>query len=146
LLRFWKKFNGPWWQKKQNAKARKQKNWGEKFHRVFVFQIFPRKTEKLQFNFFSLVFFRDSKHTTSTRPLKTNGDQRHNLVFVKKKKFDRIFPSFPIGPPHPSLSTAASDRNPHIIRQLGPDTRYIQKNINKLKGDSKRWRWKQQAM
>jgi len=73
---------------KANAKARKKK-----LEKNFIeFSIFPRKTEKLQFVFFfSRLFFSGLETHTSIRPLKTNGDQRHNLVFVKKRP---DFPSF----------------------------------------------------
>ena len=108
---------------KANAKARK-KNWKKK--KFIEFSIFPRKTEKLQFVsfFFSLVFFSGLETHTSIRPLKTNGDQRHNLVFVKN---DRIFPLFfkLFGPPPPlnSRFRPQSAHHPPVTRLDGPQTR-----------------------
>ena len=111
---------------KANAKARK-KNWKKNF---IEFSIFPRKTEKLQFVsfFFSLVFFRDSKHTPAYVLLKQMATKGTTLYSWKTTGFSLFFSNYSVRLP---LSTAASDRNPHIIHQLhdstvhkrGPDTR-----------------------
>jgi hypothetical protein len=74
---------------KSKCQGEKKKNW-KKISLSFQFFLVKRKNYNLSF-FFSRLFFSGLETHTSIRPLKTNGDQRHNLVFVKKRP---DFPSF----------------------------------------------------